>query len=275
MKPAALDPLIGFSHTRRMQTRILIAAAAMAAVSGCSLVGGSGEVAPAAPPEHSTEPHNTYAAPTLPPAYTATPTITRTPRPSITPTPFTVVTIESSPTSDSDSPPAPTLPPAFGPWERVEDSFLDISAEIPPGMSAVRSGRSLLITADDVEAALTLSVELRVDPARASRFPQGVDPTNASSVLEGMLREIESASTILNVIRPVTEVSLGGNPGASAALRTRAAEDEEAETRLRYLAAIVHDGETVVRVLASAPESAGVTSLALAERVAESIQFIK
>ncbi|MEJ2011494.1 MAG: hypothetical protein P8X64_04635 [Anaerolineales bacterium] len=251
----------------------LLAVAAMIAISSCSVIDGSGEIPQNTPLEHSTEPHSTYAAPTLPPAYTSTPTITRTPRPSITPTPFTIVTIAPSQLADSVSPPAPTLPPAFGPWERIEDSFLNISVEIPPGMKAVRSGRSLLINAVDGEAALTLMVELRVDPARASRFPQGVDPTNAVSVLDGMLRETESASTILNVIRPVTEVTLGGEPGASAALRTRVAEDEEAESTLRYLAAIVHNGETVVRVLSSAPESAGVTSLALAERVAESIQF--
>ena len=116
---------------------------------------------------------------------------------------------------------------------------------------------------------------MRVDPPTASRFPQGVDLASPLSILDGMLREMEAKQTILNVIRPPTEVSLADGPGASAAVRTRPAGDEEADTTLWYLAAAVHTDKAVVRFKASAPENSGVTNLALAERMAKSIQFIE
>jgi len=254
----------------------LMALISLLSLTACGSIDAVGTNLQSNPPPHSTEPHTTYAAPTLPPAYTATPTITRTPRPSITPTPFIVAALEPSPTGGTESLPAPTIASAFGPWERVEDTYLDISVEIPPGTSAVRNGRSLLISAGEVDPGTpALEIELRVDAAIASRFPQGVDPTNALSVLDGMLRDVESSQTILSVIRPSKEAALGDNPGASAAIRSRYANDEPSEVTLWYLAAIVHQEETVVRILASTPESAGVTGLALAERVAGSVRFLE
>jgi len=244
-------------------------------LTGCGANGSTGANVASTPLEHSTEPHSTYAAPTLPPAYTPTATITRTPRPTITSTPFTIVTIEPSAPAETESTPSPTSVSAFGPWERVEDAFLNVSVEIPPGTAAVRSGRSLLIRAAEGESSLALEIEVRVDSPIASRFPQGVDLASPLSILDGMLREMEANRTILNVIRPSTELSLGGNPGASAAIRTRPPGEEESDITLWYLAAIVYSDKAVVRFQASAPESSGVTNLSLAERVAKSIQFIE
>jgi hypothetical protein len=270
-----LDHMPGFRHTRHMRLRFIISTLVLLMLSGCNAIGAAGTGSQGNPPQPSTSLQTTYAAPTLPPAYTVTPTVTRTPRPTITATPFTVVSVEPDASATSESNPEPTKTAAFGPWERVEDIYLGISAEIPPGMKAVRSGRSLVITSTSEDSASSFQIELRVDSAIAVRFPQGVDPTQALSVLDGMLGDLESSQTILNVIRPPAGVTLGGNPGASAALRTRPLEEEQLETTLWYVAAIVHEEQKVVRVLASAPESAGVTNLSFAERVAQSLQFLE
>jgi hypothetical protein len=215
-----------------------------------------------------------FVAPTLPPEYTQTPTASPEPTQTTTPTPFTVVLVDTETPEVSQTAAIPTPAFAFTNWEQFEATRLGIAIDVPDTLRAAVLGRDVQIASpSNAEAPIPLTVELRVDAANSFRLPDGINPADPRSVLEGVLGEIESSYDMVNQIRPLTNVSVGGSSAAEAAVRTTAGTGDSADETIWYLAAIVNQ-ETVVRVYASSPAETGGTYLAVAERITDSLEFL-
>lgn len=243
------------------------------ALSACSVL--SGAISEPSPVEIAASPTGVeYIAPTLPPVYTETPTATIEPTPQPSPTPFTVIVEESLTPEPLHTAGIPTPAFTFTNWERFEASRFGIGLDIPNSLQATVFGQNILIASpSDAEVSVPLNVELRVDPANSFRLPDGINPADPRSVLDGILREFEAEYDEVSMIRAVSNISVRSYPAAEAAARTSISEGDPVEDSVWYLAVIVHD-ETIVSVYASSPANTGGAYLAVAERITDSLEFL-
>ena len=274
MTDAPLDRHAAFLHTDPMpKTTLLLILISVWTLSGCSTI--QRVVPDSAPVEVVSSPTSAdYVAPTLPPISTETPTATTEPTSEPSPTPFTVVSAETETPEATTSVGVPTPAFAFTKWERFEASRFNLSMNIPDMLQATVLGQNIMIESpSSAEVPIPLSVEIRVDAANSFRLPDGINPADPRSVLEGVLDEIEANYDTLSMIRPVTNVNVQGKPAAEAAARTGLGAGDAAEETVWYLAVVV-DQDTIVRVYASAPAESGVAYLAVAERITDSLEFL-
>lgn len=247
--------------------------ASIFALSGCSALqtAVSGD-----PPVGliSTPTDSDYVAPTLPPVHTETPTATITPTHPASPTPFTIVEDENQTPQSTETVIVPTPAFTFTNWERFEATRFDIAIDVPTILQATVLGRNITIASPaDADVPVPLNVEIRIDTANSFQLPEGVNPADPRSVLDGMLNEFSATYDNVSMIRPVINISVRNYPAAEAAARTSLGEGETAEANVWYLAVIVYE-ETVVRVYASSPAETGVAHLAVAERITDSLEFL-
>jgi hypothetical protein len=274
MTDGALDRHAAFLHTDSMsKITLVLSLISVWVLSGCSSIQN---VLPGpAPIEVVASPTSAdYVAPTLPPVSTETPTATTEPTAEPSPTPFTVVSVETETPEATTSVGVPTPAFAFTKWERFEASRFNLSINLPDALQATVLGQNIVIESpSSAEVPIQLSLELRVDSANSFRLPDGINPADPRSVLEGVLDEIEAGYDTLSMIRPVTNVNVQGKPAAEAAARTGLGAGDTAEETVWYLAVVVNQ-ETIVRVYASAPADSGVAYLAVAERITDSLEFL-
>ena len=244
-------------------------------LGGCSVFGGSTPLAsaPEAVPPQVAE-ATAYTAPTLPPVNTPTlaPTSTQTPPP--TPSPFTVVIVETPTPEGGPSTPIPTPDFNFGGWERYETNYTGIAFDTPINMVTRDYGR--LITVGDPKFSddgVQLFVEFQVDQAASNYLPDGINPSDPRSIIDGILREFDNTYTEVTMIRPVTNVNMHGYPGSNTAVRTQSIDGSGTYELIWYLAAVVHE-ETIVRIYAQSPASTGGVYLSFAQHMIETIEFL-
>jgi hypothetical protein len=269
-----LDRHDAFLHTDHMRIKILLLlAACIGVISACSALQGTGPE-PGSDEVGENPTSQGYVAPTLPPLNTKTPTATITPTLPPSPTPFTII-VEESPTSEATKiAGVPTPAFAFTNWERFEASRFGIGIDIPDTLQATVLGQNIIIASPSTaEVPVPLSIELNIDSANSFRLPDGINPADPRSVLEGVIKEVEATYDTVSMIRPVTNISVRNYPAAEAAARTTLGEGEAAENTIWYLAVIVYE-ETVVRVYASSPADTGGAYLAVAERITDSLEFL-
>lgn len=268
-----LDRPHAFLHTDRMRAASIIpVVVSLWALCGCSVLSGSGSDAALEGGENP--PAQPIAAQTLPPVYTETPTPTSTATLAPTPTPFTVILEEELTPSATASISVPTPGFTFTGWELFEARPYNFSIEIPNTMRATNLGQNIIIASpSNAEVPLPLRVELRIDSRNSFRLPDGVNPADPRSVLDGVLSEIEAAHTSLTMIRAVTDIQINSKPAAEAAAKTTQGEGDLAEETVWYLAVVLHD-EVVVRVYASSPAETGGAYLAIAERITDSLSTL-
>jgi hypothetical protein len=242
-------------------------------LSGCSVLQDA--LPQSAPVEVLATPTSSvYVAPTLPPVYTETPTATTEPTPEPSPTPFTIVTVESESTETTEDLTIPTPVFTFTTWERFEANRFNLALNVPDTLQATVFGQNIVISSpSNAEMPIPLDLELRVDQANSYRLPDGINPADPRSVLDGVLDEIEAEYDGLTFIRPVSNTDVQGKPAAEAAIRTTLGAGESLQESLWYFAVIVNQ-ETVVRVYASAPVETGSAYLVVAERITDSVEFL-
>ncbi len=245
-------------------------------LSACSAISGIIPTEPASVEIILTQALATeYIAPTLPPEYTLTPTITITPTSPPSPTPFQIVTVVATEGAEAQETPTPPPPLFLGQWERYESFRLGVELLIPPQMEASDFGQSILIGNANLEqSTIPLFIEIRFDQAGSYRLPEGIDATNPRNVLEAIINELEETYTEVQLVRPIQDVDFNGTPASEVAARVRLVTDT-AETNLNWYLAVAIREETVVRFYASSPASAGVTYISVAERIADSFQFVE
>ncbi len=243
--------------------------------SGCSVFGGSTALdsIPEIDRPQGTE-ATAYTAPTLPPVNTPTltPTITQTLPP--TPSPFTVIIIDTPTPEIALSTSIATPDFNFGGWERYETTYTRIAFDTPINMVTRDYGR--LIRIGDLNfnnGGIQLFIEVQVDHAGSGYLPDGVNPYDPRSIVDGILREFEKNYTEVTMIRPVTTVNMHGYPGSDTAVRTQLSAGSGTDELIWYLAAVVHE-ETIVRIYAQSPASTGGTYLAFAQHMIETIEFL-
>ncbi len=269
-----LDRLVAFLHTDRMRTKIVILSiASLTFLSGCSAV--QGLLPESAPVEAVASPTSSdYVAPTLPPLNTETPTASPEPTLAPSPTPFTIVSVETETPEATEPVGIPTPAFTFTNWERFEASRFGIGIDIPNTLSATVLGRDIVIASpSDAEVEVPLTVELRIDAANSFRLPDGINPADPRSILEGLLQELEGSYDTVTKIRPLTNISVRNYPAAEVAVRSALGAGNAADETIWYLAAIVNQ-ETIVRVYASSPAETGGAYLAVAERITDSLEFL-
>ena len=244
-------------------------------ISGCSVFGGN---APLDSTPENDRPQaakaTAYSAPTLPPANTATlaPTTTQTPPP--TPSPFTIFIVETPTPESGPSTSIPTLDFNFEGWERYETTYTGIAFDTPINMEIRDYGRVIRIgDLDFSDDGIQVFIEVQVDNAASGYLPSDVNPHDPRSVVDGILGEFEKTYTDVTLIRPVANANMNGYPGADTAVRTQLTVGSGTEELIWYLAAVVHD-ETVVRIYAQSPASAGGASLGLAQHMIGTIEFL-
>ncbi len=269
-----LDPIVAFLHTDRMRMKSIFPIMIIGAIlSACSQLQTT--PAPSVPVEIVASPTpSDYVAPTLPPEYTQTPTAAPQPTSTPSPTPFTVVITESE-TPEVTSV-AGIATPAFNftNWERFEASRFGISVDIPDTLSAAVLGRDIVIASpSDAEIPIPLSIELRIDSPNSFRLPDGINPSDPRSVLEGVLEELESSYDTVTKLRPLTNINVSNSPAAEVAVRSAIGAGAAADETIWYLAAVINQ-ETIVRIYASSPAETGGAYLAVAERITDSLEFI-
>ncbi len=243
--------------------------------SGCSLFGGSTplDFAPETDRPQVAE-ATAYTAPTLPPVNTPTltPTTTQTPPP--TPSPFTVVIVETPTPESGPSTSIPTSDFSFGGWERYETTYTGIAFDTPINMVTRDYGRLIRIGDPNFsDEGIQLFVELQVDHATSGYLPDGINPSDPRSIIDGILREFDKTYTDVTMIRSVTNVDVHGYPGSNTAVRTQLTSGSETDELIWYLAAIVHE-ETIVRIYAQSPASTGGVYLSFAQHMFETIEFL-
>jgi len=242
---------------------------------GCSALGLPGAQPAATPVPPTIEPQPTYVAPTLPPAYTPTPTPTRTPTPPPSPTRFAVIT-EEIPAEDVAEGGLAVVTPFFflGGWRPFESERLGVLFDIPQILEAREVGRTIHIASpESAQDPIPLEVSIDVDPAGSFRLPEGINPGDPRTVVEAMLRELEETQTEVIRIRSLNDIIIQGQPAAEVAVRTRLIQEDLEENSIWYLACIIKQ-ETVVRIQAHSPAETGGAYLPLAERMADSFQFM-
>lgn len=244
-------------------------------LGGCSVLGGSAPLtsAPEAVPPQVAE-ATAYTAPTLPPVNTPTlaPTSTQIPPP--TPSPFTIVIVET-PTLESGPPTSiPTFDFNFGGWERYETNYTGIAFDTPINLETRDYGRLIRVGDPNFSAeGIQLFVEFQVDQATSSYLPDGINPSDPRSIIDGILREFDNTYTEVTMIRPVTNMNIHGNPGSNTAVRTQSIDGSGTNELIWYLAAVVHE-ETIVRIYAQSPASTGGVYLSFAQHMIETIEFL-
>ena len=119
---------------------------------------------------------------------------------------------------------------------------------------------------------IQLYVEFYIDHASSGYLPEGINPSDPRSVIDGVLREFKEAYTEIIMIRSVSNVIMNINPGADTALYTNSTDVPGTYEMTWYLAAVVH-GETVVRVYAQTPVNNAGTYLQLAQHMIRTIEF--
>jgi hypothetical protein len=251
----------------------LVFSAIFWSLSGCSaLQGGLSQPVPVEVIASPTQ--SDYIAPTLPPVYTETPTPTPMPTQVPSPTPFTIVTVESGTPGDDETDGVPTPAFTFTNWERFETNRFDLAILIPDSLQATVLGQNIVIASpSSAEVPIPLNMEMRIDADNSFRLPDGVNPADPRSVLEGVLNEFETDYDEISMVRPIANIAVQGKSAAEAAARTTLGEGENAQQTLWYLAVIVNQ-QTVVRVYASSPAETGGTYLAIAERITDSLEFL-
>jgi hypothetical protein len=272
---APLDRHAAFLHTGPMRWNPLrtLCTLTFVLLSGCSVFQG---MSPQPAPGVVTITPTTegFIALTLPPEYTETPTATIAPTEPPTPTPFTIITVEDQTPEGTETAAIPTPAFTFTSFERFEASRFNIGIDIPNTMRATVLGQNIFIASpSNAEVPIPLTVEMRIDSVNSFRLPQGVNPADPRSVLDGVLKEIEATYDTVSMIRPVTGVGVRSYAAAEAAARTSLGEGDLAENTIWYLAVIVYE-ETVVRVYASSPADTGGVYLAIAERITDSLEFL-
>lgn len=252
---------------------VLLSLATLLFLSGCSAL--QGLLPESAPVQAVASPTlSGYVAPTLPPANTETPTASPEPTSAPSPTPFTVVSVETETPEATGAAGIPTPAFTFTNWERFEASRLGIGIDVPNTLDATVLGRDIVIASpSSAEVPIPLDIELRVDAANSFRLPDGINPADPRSVLEGVMNEVETSYDSVTNIRPLTNINVRGKPAAEVALRSAIGAGDAADETLWYLAVIV-DQETIVRVYASSPAETGGAYLAVAERITDSLEFL-
>jgi hypothetical protein len=242
-------------------------------IGGCSAL--QGRVSPSLPVEVVSSPTQSgYIAPTLPPVYTKTPTPTPLPTQPPSPTPFTIVTVESGTPGADETTSIPTPAFTFTNWEQYEADRFNFAIELPDTLQATVFGQNLVIASpSNAEVPIPLNIEMRVDADDSFRLPEGINPADPRSVLEGVLNEFETEYNRTTMVRPVANISVRGKPAAEAAARTTTGAGESTQETLWYLAVIVNE-QNVVRVYASSPAETGGAYLAIAERITDSLEFL-
>jgi len=244
-------------------------------LSGCSVFEGSTPLAsaPDAIPPQAAE-ATEYTAPTLPPVNTPTlaPTMTQTPPP--TPSPFTIVIVET-PTLESGP---PTSMPAFdfniGDWERYETTYTRIAFDTLTNLAIQDYGRLIRIGDPSFsDEGIQLFVEFQVDQANSSSLPEGINPSDPRSIIDGILREYDRTYSEVTMIRSVANVNVRGYPGSNTAVRTQLTSGSGTDKLIWFLAVVVHE-ETVVRIYAQSPDSTGGVYLSFAQHMMETIEFL-
>jgi len=244
-------------------------------LQGCSALGGMINDEPAREEIVATVPPTAlYLAPTFPPEYTVTPTVTRTPTLPASPTPFQIVTLEATQQPEGEALATATPSLFLGPWEPYESKRLGTAIQVPPQLQARDFGQSIVIgDADLNESTFPLFMEIRFDQAGSYRLPAGIDATNPRNVLEAIVGELEQTYTEVKFVRPIQDVNFNGINASEVAARARLVTDT-AESNLNWYLAVAIRDETVVRFYASSPASAGVTYISVAERIADSFNFL-
>jgi hypothetical protein len=258
-----------------MSRNIIIIFLAALTLQGCTVLGdllppeaSSVEVVTTAPAELS------YIAPTLPPEYTLTPTVTITPTSPPSPTPFQVVTLEITDEPDEDVTPTATTVQFVGQWELYESRRLGASIRVPTELSAYDYGQSIRVGDPDILSGNSLLfLEILFDQANSYRLPDGIDATNPRNVLEAVIRELEGDFTEFQLVRAIQDVDFNGIGASEVAARASLVTGTSEVNINWYLAVAIRD-ETVVRIYGSSPASAGVTFITIAERIADSFNFI-
>ncbi len=215
-----------------------------------------------------------YTAPTLPPVNTPTLTPTSTQTPPPTPSPFTVVIVETPTPESVPSTSMPSLDFNFGGWERYETNYAGIAFDTPINMVTRDYGRLIRIGDPNFnDEGVQLFVEFQVDNANSGYLPDGINPSDPRSIMDGILREFDRTYTDVTMIRTVTNVNMHGYPGSDTAVRTQLTDGSGTDEFIWYLAAVVHE-ETVVRIFAQSPASTGGAYLSFAQHMVETIEFL-
>jgi hypothetical protein len=215
-----------------------------------------------------------YTAPTLPPVNTPTlaPTTTRIPPP--TPSPFTVVIVETPTPESGPSTSIPTSDFNFGGWERYETTYAGIAFDTPINMVTHDYGRLIRIGDPNFsDEGIPLFVEFQVDHANSGYLPDGINPSDPRSIMDGILREFDKTYTEVTMIRNVTNMNVHGYPGSNTAVRTQLTDGSGTDELIWYLAAVVHE-ETIVRIYAQSPAITGGVYLSFAQHMMETIEFL-
>lgn len=239
-------------------------------LSGCSVFGGS------APETNGPEVAGTkaFSGQILPPVNTPTLTPTTTQTLSPTPTPFTIAIIDTPTPEGGPSTPIPTADFNFGGFVRYETTYSGIAFDTPVDMVTRDYGRLISIGDPNFsDEGIQLFVELHVDHATSSYLPDGINPFDPRTIIDGIFREFEMTYTAVTMIRPVTDVNMNGYPGAFTAVRTELSDGSGTVELIWYLAAVVHE-ETIVRIYAQSPASTGGVYLALAQHMIETIEYL-
>lgn len=258
-----------------MSKNTIIIFLAALTLQGCTVLGdllpleaSSVEVVTTAPAELS------YIAPTLPPEYTLTPTVTITPTSPPSPTPFQVVTPEITDEPDEVVTPTATTVQFVGQWEPYESRRLGASIRVPTELSVYDYGQSIRVGDPDILSGNSLLfLEILFDQANSYRLPDGIDATNPRNVLEAVIRELEGDFTEFQLVRAIQDVDFNSIGASEVAARASLVTGTSEVNINWYLAVAIRD-ETVVRFYGSSPASAGVTFITVAERIADSFNFI-
>jgi hypothetical protein len=269
----SLDPSVSFRDTHPMHKRNLPFLVLISLLlSGCSALGGSPTAAALETEISPIGEESAYSAPTLPPVNTATlaPTKTHTPPP--TSTPFTIAVVDTATPNVLPATIVPTTDLDYGGWEHFE-SAVGISFDKPINMNVRDLGRLIRIGDPSFsDEGLQLYIEFHIDPASSGYLPEGINPADPRSIIDGELREFKEEYTEIIMIRSVSNVIMNIYPGADTALFSNSTDVPGTHELTWYLAAVVN-GDTIVRMYAHTPVSNPGTYLSLAQHIIRTIDF--